>query len=59
MAKELTVACFLLREDGEAVPWEQLRPEEIRRFRERAARRLSENMSEFYMQHPTARTVAG
>lgn len=51
-AKELTFACMLLYEDGRAVPFEELTKEEIQRFRENAARRLSQNMSDYYTQHP-------
>lgn len=51
-AKELTFACMLLYEDGRAVPFEELTKEEIQRFRENAARRLSHNMSDYYTQHP-------
>lgn len=49
---ELSFACYMILEDGSSVPWDSLSPEQIRRFRERAAQRLSANMSEFYMQHP-------
>lgn len=51
-AKELTFACMLLYEDGRAVPFEELTEDELKRWRENAARRLSESMSDYYTQHP-------
>ncbi|MBQ9719385.1 MAG: hypothetical protein IJV64_01690 [Oscillospiraceae bacterium] len=50
--KELGFACYLILEDGRAVPWDELTPEQLRRFRERATQRLSERMSDYYTQHP-------
>ena len=49
---ELTFAVYMILEDGSTVPWEELTEEQIRRFRENAARRLSETMSDYYTQHP-------
>lgn len=34
------------------MPWEELTEEQIRRFRENAAKRLSQTMSDYYSRHP-------
>ena len=48
---DITVVCYLLI-DGQAVPVEELTEEQRQRWSESASRRLSENMSEYYSQHP-------
>lgn len=50
--RELSFVCYMILEDGSTVPFEDLTEEQRRRFRENAARRLSENMSGYYTQHP-------
>ncbi len=50
--RELSFVCYMILEDGSTVPFEDLTEEQRRRFRENAARRLSENMSDYYTQHP-------
>ena len=44
--------CYLLQEDGSAIPFEELTPEQREAWRERSAARLSEAMSDYYTQHP-------
>lgn len=49
---DLSFVCYMILEDGSTVPWEELTPEQVGRFRERAAERLSAGMSDYYTQHP-------
>ena len=49
---ELGFVCYMILEDGSTVPWEELRPEQVEHFRERAAERLSAGLSDFYTQRP-------
>lgn len=54
MAKknDIRVRGFMILEDGSTAPLEALTEEQLRRFRERSAARLSRAMSEYYTQHP-------
>ena len=49
---EITVRGFLILEDGRTVPWEETTEEQRERFRENAARRGTERLSDYYTQHP-------
>ena len=49
---DLTFVCYVLKENGEAVPFESLTEEEWENFRQNMARRLSRAMSDYYTQHP-------
>lgn len=49
---DLSFVCYVILEDGRNVPFEELTPEEHQRFRENAAKRLSDRMSAYYTQHP-------
>lgn len=49
---DITVRGFMILEDGSIVPVEDLTQEQIERFQERSAKRLSRTMSEYYSQHP-------
>ena len=49
--KELGFACYMLMEDGSTVPFDELTEEQREKFRENAAKRLSENMSAYYAAH--------
>ncbi len=44
--------CYLLSEDGTAIPFEELTPEQKAAWQQAAAARLSETMSDYYTQHP-------
>ena len=50
--KELSFAIMMIMEDGRTVPFGELSEEERARWRENAAARLSERMSDYYTQHP-------
>ena len=50
--KELTCKCFVIFPDGRTVPVEELTPEEHAQWQKNMLRRLSENMSDYYTQHP-------
>lgn len=50
--KEITVKCFVFMPDGRAVPVEALTAEERAAWHERQLQRLSENLSDYYTQHP-------
>ena len=50
--RELTCVSFVIFPDGRTVPVEELTPEERAQWRENMRRRLSENMSDYYTQHP-------
>ena len=49
---DITVVGFLILEDGNVIPWEERTPEQDRRFREKATKRLTAAMSDYYSQHP-------
>lgn len=49
---DLTFVCYVLKENGEAVPFEALTEEEREQLRQNMARRLSRAMSDYYTQHP-------
>lgn len=49
---DITVVGYLILEDGSIVPWEERTPEQDRRFRENATKRLTAAMSDYYTQHP-------
>ncbi|MBR5342576.1 MAG: hypothetical protein IK149_01620 [Oscillospiraceae bacterium] len=51
--RELGFVCYMILEDGNTVPFEELTEEQRQRFRENAAARLSARMSDYYTQHPT------
>ena len=51
-AREIQVVGILVLEDGTEVPMDEATPEQLERFRERAALRLSAAMSEYYRGHP-------
>ena len=50
--QEITVKCFVLMTDGRPVPVEDLTEEERAAWHERQLQRLSENLSDYYTQHP-------
>lgn len=50
--KEITVVCYVLMPDGRTVPVEDLTEEELAAWHERQLQRLSEDMSDYYTQHP-------
>ena len=49
---ELGFVCYLLQADGSAAPFDELTPEQRESWRERAAARLGEAMSDYFTQHP-------
>ena len=49
---DLTFVCYVLKDNGEAVPFDSLSEEERENFRQNRARRLSRSMNEYYRQHP-------
>lgn len=49
---DLSFVCYMILEDGSTVPFEDLTAEQRARFRENAAARLSQRMSDYYTQHP-------
>ena len=51
--KEITVVCYVLMPDGRTVPVEDLTEEERAEWHRRQLQRLSEDMSDYYTQHPT------
>lgn len=48
----LTCRCFVMMPDGRSVPVEELTREERDQWRENMRRRLSEDMSAYFTQHP-------
>lgn len=50
--RELTFACFVTMPDGRVRSVEDLTPEEKTEWQRRMLRRLSEDMSDYYTQHP-------
>ena len=50
--KELTCVSFVIFPDGRTVPADELTPEEHAQWQQNMLRRLSENMSDYYTQHP-------
>lgn len=50
--KEITVRCFVIMPDGRTVPVEDLTDEERAEWHRRQLRRLSEDMSDYFTQHP-------
>lgn len=48
-----TVRCFLTREDGKTVPFENLAEEEKSEVFSKMSERLGENMSRYFNQHPS------
>lgn len=50
--KDLTFACFVTMPDGRVRTVEDLTPEEKSEWQRRMLRRLSEDMSDYYTQHP-------
>lgn len=50
--KEITVKCYVLMPDGRTVPVEDLTEVERAAWHERQLQRLSENLSDYYTQHP-------
>ena len=50
--KELTCVSFVIMPDGRTVPAEELTAEENAAWQRRMLQRLSENMSDYYTQHP-------
>lgn len=50
--KELSFACFVTMPDGRVRAVEDLTPAEKTEWQRRMLRRLSEDMSDFYTQHP-------
>ena len=50
--KELTCVSFVIMPDGRTVPADELTAEEHAQWQENMRRRLSENLSDFYTQHP-------
>ncbi len=53
MAKrELTCVSYVMMPDGRTVKADELTPEENRQWQENMRRRLSEELSAYYTQHP-------
>ncbi len=54
MAKrpELTAVAYVIMEDGEIVPFDEMTEEQRTRWQENTCKRLSERMSDYYTQHP-------
>ena len=50
--KELTCVSFVIMPNGRTVPADELTAEEHAQWQENMRRRLSENLSDFYTQHP-------
>ena len=50
--KELTVVCYVIMPDGRTVPVEDLTEEERAEWHRRQLKRLSEDLSAYYTQHP-------
>lgn len=50
--KELTCVSFVIMPDGRTVRAEELTAEENAAWQRRMLQRLSENMSDYYTQHP-------
>ena len=50
--KELTCVSFVIMPDGRTVRAEELTAEEHAAWQQRMRQRLSENMSDYYTQHP-------
>ena len=50
--KELTCVSFVIMPDGRTVPADELTAEEHAQWQENMRRRLSENLSDYYTQHP-------
>ena len=50
--KEITCVCFVLMPDGRTVPVEDLTEEERAEWHRRQLKRLSEDLSAYYTQHP-------
>lgn len=49
---DIEVVGYLILEDGSIIPWDERTPEQDRRFRENATKRLTAAMSDYYTQHP-------
>ena len=50
--KELTCVSYVIMPDGRTVLADELTPEEHAQWQANMLRRLSENMSDYYTQHP-------
>ena len=50
--REITVVCFVIMPDGRTVPVEELTEEERAEWHRRQLERLSEDMSDYFTQHP-------
>lgn len=50
--KELSFACFVTMPDGRVRSVEDLTPDEKSEWQRRMLQRLSEDMSDYYTQHP-------
>ena len=50
--REITVVCYVLMPDGRTVPVEDLTEEERAEWHRRQLKRLSEDLSAYYTQHP-------
>lgn len=50
--REITVVCYVLMQDGRTVPVEELTEEERAEWHRRQLKRLSEDLSAYYTQHP-------
>lgn len=50
--KELTCVSYVIFPDGRTVLADELTPEEHAQWQQNMLRRLSENMSDYYTQHP-------
>lgn len=49
---DIEVVGYLILEDGTIIPWDERTPEQDRRFRENATKRLTATMSDYYTKHP-------
>ena len=49
---DIEVVGYLILENGSIIPWDERTPEQDRRFRENATKRLTAAMSDYYTQHP-------
>ena len=50
--KKLGYVLYVLKEDGEAVPLDSLTAEQKEELRRNIAQRLSQNLTDYFVQHP-------
>ena len=49
---ELTFVVYMILENGEVIPFEDMTAEQTKTWQKNMCSRLSENMSDYYPQHP-------